>query len=41
MQSKFVLTALASALTLACSAAQAAEIYPVDKTRFMTNWLVF
>ena len=37
MHCKFALTAAAAALALAGSFAQAAEIYPVDKARFMTN----
>ena len=37
MYKKFAFTAIASALSLACGLSQAAEIYPVDKARFMTN----
>ena len=37
MYKKFALTAIAAALTLASGLSQAAEIYPVDKARFMTN----
>lgn len=37
MYTKFSLKALAAAMTLACGLSHAAEIYPVDKARFMTN----
>ena len=37
MHSKFALTAIAAAMVFASSFVQSAEIYPVDKARFMTN----
>lgn len=37
MHSKFALSAIAAAMVFASSFVQSAEIYPVDKARFMTN----
>lgn len=37
MHSKFALTAIAAAMVFASSFVQSAEIYPVDKARFLTN----